>query len=121
MNINIVIFCLIIAIVIITVTIVTLCLITKDNSFCGSDFSKERNIVLPVSFFDNKTMKCGNDTYGLRKTLDPNDAGHYLYNIDPPAGKTTNVYDCDGKADKGMNHISMNCLPVSEEGSDHRK
>lgn len=27
-------------------------------------------------------------------------------NIDPPAGKENNVYDCDGKSYKGMKHIN---------------
>jgi len=46
--------------------------------------------------------------------------GHNVYNVDPPAG-AKNVLDCDAKADVGMLNVALNCMPVTEETTEHVK
>lgn len=91
------------------------------DSFCAADRTMEHVFVVPLSALeDNGTLNCdfGNST--IRVSEPDSDPGHYIMNIDPPTGVADGL-DCDGKADKGMSQVAINCLPANMEGAGHKK
>lgn len=91
--------------------------------FCKLDPAKQSNPTIPADVYQGtvgKEFTCGDLTYKVRVTYDTSDPGHNIYNIDPPAD-VKKALDCDAKADTGMQNIALNCMPVSEEATEHVK
>ncbi|MEM8563805.1 MAG: hypothetical protein AAGF57_16325 [Pseudomonadota bacterium] len=91
------------------------------DAFCASDRTTQHIFVLPMSVFtEGGDLVCPSGTSTLRMSEPADDPGHAVLNIDPPAG-VADGFDCDGKADKGMSLVAVNCLPQNLESSDHTK
>lgn len=91
--------------------------------FCKLDPVKQSHPVIPADVYKasaGKEITCGELTYTVRVTPDQADPGHNHYNVDPPSG-VKGALDCDAKADIGMQGIALNCMPVSEETTEHVK
>ena len=89
------------------------------SKLCSANKNAEHVFVVPVTVFkNNREISCDFGKYTLRANDDNADPGHVLYNIDPPKG-VSKAFDCDAKADVGMQNIGVNCLPVDKETSDH--
>jgi len=89
--------------------------------FCKLDPAKQSHPIIPADVYKDaagKEFTCGDLTYRVKVISDEGDAGHTLYNVDPP-GDVKNALDCDGKADVGMLNIALNCMPISEETIEH--
>ncbi len=110
-------------------TIVPLCLVlfitgcSEKNSKYQKKLCKPKNktehIKIPASDFVNKQeVTCQFGKYHLSRQADSRDPGHTLYLVTPPEG-VEKAYDCDSKADNGINKISMNCLLVEDESKEH--
>ncbi|MEM0907511.1 MAG: hypothetical protein AAGJ94_09130 [Pseudomonadota bacterium] len=99
---------------------------TKDftafhSAFCDAPRDGEYFFVLPVNIFEeHKTFDCADGTYTLRTTPAADDPGHMLYNVDPPHA-VANGFDCDAKADTGMQSVAINCIPADLEQEGHSK
>ena len=94
-----------------------------QSIFCKLDPAKQSHPIIPADVYNDaagKKFKCGEVTYGVRVHPDKDDPGHNVYNVDPPAG-AKNVLDCDAKADVGMLNVALNCMPVTEETTEHIK
>ena len=92
----------------------------KDQ-FCAADRSAAHIFVLPLSVFQaNESVSCDHGESRLRLTEPASDPGHYVLNIDPPAG-VADGFDCDSKADQGMDLVALNCLPANMEQGGHTK
>ncbi len=88
---------------------------------CKLDPAKQSHPIIPADVYKDaagKEFTCGDLTYRVKVISDESDAGHDLYNVDPP-GDVKNALDCDGKADVGMRNIALNCMPISEETIEH--
>ncbi|MEM6464279.1 MAG: hypothetical protein AAF724_20430 [Pseudomonadota bacterium] len=91
------------------------------TAFCGADRSAAHIFVVPLAALeDNSTVSCDFGTANIRVSEPESDPGHYVMNIDPPEGVEDGL-DCDGKADKGMSQVALNCLPANMESADHTK
>jgi len=91
--------------------------------FCKLDPAKQSHPAIPADVYKGAAgneFTCGELTYKVRVTPDESDPGHSLYNVDPPSGVKV-ALDCDAKADVGMSDIALNCMPVSEETTEHVK
>jgi len=89
--------------------------------FCKLDPAKQSHPIIPADVYKDtagKEFTCGDLTYRVKVISDEGDAGHILYNVDPP-GDVKNALDCDAKADMGMRDIALNCMPISEETIEH--
>ncbi|MCH7928564.1 MAG: hypothetical protein IID03_11400 [Candidatus Dadabacteria bacterium] len=89
--------------------------------FCKLDPAKQSHPIIPADVYKDaagKEFACGDLTYRVKVISDEGDAGHTLYNVDPP-GDVKNALDCDAKADVGMRNIALNCMPISEETTEH--
>lgn len=65
-------------------------------------------------------VACQSGNAVIRFITDQKDPGHVLVNVDPPKG-TIKGFDCDAKADIGLNFIALNCLESSMEDKSHSK
>lgn|GEM_PF-6686662 len=91
------------------------------TQFCGADRSAPHIFVLPLSVFQaNSSVSCDFGAATMRVTEPASDPGHYVLNIDPPAGVEDGL-DCDSKVDEGMDLVALNCLPANLEQAGHRK
>ncbi|MEM9104515.1 MAG: hypothetical protein AAGC96_02575 [Pseudomonadota bacterium] len=89
------------------------------TSFCAADRAMEHIFVVPLSALeDNGSITCDFGDATIRVSEPESDPGHYVMNIDPPSGVEDGL-DCDGKADKGMGQVAINCLPANMESADH--
>lgn len=91
-----------------------------SKQFCAASRASQHIFVTPVAVFGKGSVKCDDGESKLRMSEPSDDPGHLVLNIDPPAG-SKNSFDCDGKADKDMAVVAINCLPVSQESADHKK
>lgn len=91
------------------------------QQFCAEAPDHEHIFVVPASVFSGQSsVECDGAMSMLRTSEPADDPGHIVFNIDPPKGVDM-AYDCDGKADVGMNLVAINCLPASMESMDHAK
>ena len=89
--------------------------------FCQANRAQEHIFVLPLAAFEAKSsVVCEYGTSGLRWAEPADDPGHVVLNVDPPSG-VADGFDCDSKADKGMEFVAINCLPANREEADHAK
>ena len=104
---------------------------TYDNfdnftkAFCSAaQDGKEKVFMMTDDLFADqpKTFACqdGNE-YKMYRTEARDDRGHFVYSIDATKKATEKLFDCDGKADMGMQVFGLNCFPVSKEVTQHRK
>ena len=91
------------------------------EKFCGAKLDKQHIFVVPTSILTTeKSINCDVGIYTIRTAEPSDDAGHIVFNVDPPEG-VENGLDCDGKADIGMETVAINCLPANMEAADHTK
>ncbi len=94
---------------------------TFSGHFCSAGHDSEHIFILPAAVFsENSKIECDGGVYGLRMSEPADDPGHTVFNIDPPHDSKT-ALDCDGKADTGMEIISVNCIPADMENAAHKK
>lgn len=92
-----------------------------EKRFCGASREGEHIFVVPAAIFtETQSVNCEDGTSTLRMTQPADDPGHTVFNIDPPHGIEA-AFDCDGKADTGMEMIALNCIPAAAEQPGHRK
>ena len=91
------------------------------EQFCNASRTGEHIFVVPAQIFTTaKSVSCSHGDSMLRMSEPSDDPGHAIYNIDPPSG-VADAFDCDGKADIGMDMVALNCLPANSEKAGHRK
>ena len=92
-----------------------------SEQFCNASRTGEHIFVVPAEIFTSaKSISCSHGDSLLRMSEPSDDPGHAVYNIDPPSG-VADAFDCDGKADIGMDRVALNCLPANSEKAGHRK
>ena len=88
--------------------------------FCAASKFHQAVFILPLKLVSEiDQLRCSQGVSVVRVTEPIDDPGHVLVNIDPPIG-VSNTFDCDAKADKGMQAIAINCLRVDDESASHR-
>lgn len=91
------------------------------EAFCAADRSGAHIFMLPLAAFEHDaTLDCPDGASTMRMAEPADDPGHVVLNIDPPSG-VDDGFDCDAKADIGMEFVALNCLPANAEAVDHRK
>ena len=88
--------------------------------FCTASKFHQAIFILPLKVVKGiDQLRCSQGVSTVRVTELIDDPGHVLVNIDPPNG-VKNTFDCDAKADVGMQAVAINCLRVKDESASHR-